>query len=218
MIRKLKAVWELTRAEHGLMYGFGVLIGIVIAGGSTCETAILGFLIALFLQAGTFALNDYCDLESDIANRRMDRPLVRGELRKEDALLTACFTTALGIICAVFLTILLKNVILFLLVLILAALGILYDIKMKEFLAVSNMYIAFTMAVPFIFGGLISEPGGIKLPILILSSIAFLAGFGREVMKDIADIKGDALRTIRSVARVYGVEKAKDITITKMRY
>ncbi len=32
-------------------------------------------------------------------------------------------------------------------------------------------------------------------------------------MKDIADVKGDALRDIRSIARIYGVEKAKTITI-----
>lgn len=208
---KLKAVWELTRAEHGLMYGFGVLIGIFIAGGNSYAVAILGFLIALFIQTGTFALNDYCDRDSDIANRRMDRPLVRGELRKEEALLIACFTTALGIIFAIFLAIFLNNFILLLLVLILAALGILYDIKMKAFLAISNIYIAVTMAVPFIFGGLIA--GVVKMSLLVLSSIAFLAGFGREVMKDIADVKGDALRDIRSVARIYGVENAKALTI-----
>ena len=210
---KIKTVWELTRAEHGLMYGFGVLIGIIIAGGSAYETAIFGFFTALFIQAGTFALNDYCDLESDIANRRMDRPLVRGELRKEEALLIACFATAIGIIFAAFLAVFLNNPILFLLALTLAVSGILYDIKMKEFFAVSNFYIAFTMAVPFIFGGLIAEPGKIETALLILSSIAFLAGFGREVMKDIADVKGDALRNVRSVARIYGMENAKRVVV-----
>lgn len=215
LIKKLKTVWELTRLEHGLMYGCGVIIGIIIAGGSSYEPAIFGFFTALFIQAGTFALNDYCDLESDIANQRIDRPLVRGELREKEALLIACFATALGIIFAVFLAVILESLIFFLLAVTLAALGVLYDIKMKEFLAVSNFYIAFTMAVPFIFGGLITEPERteVVLLILILSSIAFLAGFGREVMKDIADIKGDALRNVRSIARVYGVEKAKGTAV-----
>jgi len=212
---KIKTVWELTRLEHGLMYGCGVLIGIVLAGGSSYEPAILGFFTALFIQAGTFALNDYCDLESDIANRRMDRPLVRGEIRKEGALVIACLATTLSIISAIFLSVILENLILFLLPLALAVLGILYDVKIKKILAVSNFYIAFTMAVPFIYGGLIAEPRETEmvLLILILSSIAFIAGFGREVMKDIADVKGDALRDVRSIARVYGVNKAKDITV-----
>jgi len=222
MIQKLKAVWELTRLEHGVMYGFGVIIGILIAGGEFYEPepifgvplavpsriAFFGFFTALFIQAGAFALNDYCDLESDIVNRRIDRPLVRGELRKEEALIIAILATALGIISASFLSHLL-----FSLALISAVLGILYDLKLKEFLAVSNVYIALTMAIPFIFGGLIVDPGGINLALIILSSIAFLAGLGREVMKGIADVKGDVLRNIRSVARVYGAAKAKRVVV-----
>lgn len=212
---KIKAVRELTRAEHGLMYGFAVLIGMLVAGGGSYgyEPVVLGFFTAMFVQAGAFALNDYCDLESDTANRRMDRPLVRGDLKKDDALLIACAATALGIICAAFLALFLKRFILFLLPLTVTALGILYDIKMKELLAVSNFYIAFTMAVPFIFGGLIVESVRIGMALLLLSSIALLAGFGREVMKDIADVKGDALRNVRSIARVYGVEKAKRVVV-----
>ncbi|MEA2075373.1 MAG: UbiA family prenyltransferase [Euryarchaeota archaeon] len=205
MIRTIKAIWELTRLEHGLMYGFGVLIGIIIVDKTVLFTKLplFGFFTALLLEAGTFALNDYCDLESDIANQRMDRPLVRGDIRKEEALLIAIIATVFGIICASFL-----SSIVFLLALILAALGILYDIKTKEILAVSNVYIAFTMAIPFIFGGLIAEPERVELTLLILASIAFLAGFGREVMKDIADVKGDALRDIRSIARIYGADRA----------
>ena len=172
MTQKLKAVWELTRLEHGVMYGFGVIIGIIVAGGDLYEsvlifgvsllvpsrTALFGFFAALFIQAGAFALNDYCDLESDIANLRRDRPLVRGELRKEEALIIAILASALGIVCASFL-----NPLLFSLALISAVLGILYDIKFKEFLAVSNLYIALTMAIPFIFGGLIVDPRGCLL-------------------------------------------------------
>ena len=204
------------------MYGLGVILGIIVAGGGFYEIepifgvalvvpsqiALLGFFTALFIQAGTFALNDFCDLESDIANNRIDRPLVRGELRTREALLVAILATVLGIICASFL-----DRILFLLALISAALGILYDLKMKEFFAVGNIYIAFTMAIPFIFGGLIVEPGRIEPVLLILSSIAFLAGFGREVMKDIGDVKGDALRNIKSIARIYGADKARSIVV-----
>ena len=222
------------------MYGCGVLIGIIVAGGSACscsyESAVFGFLTAVFLQAGTFALNDFYDLESDIANQRRDRPLVRGELKKEEALLVACVAVVVGLFFASFL-----GWVLFLLASVLAVLGVLYDVKLKEVLAVSNIYIAFTMAVPFVFGGLIAEPtavgaavgagagagvgagagagtgagggAGEEVALLVLSSIAFSAGFGREVMKDIEDAKGDALRGVRSLARVYGLERAKQVVV-----
>ncbi len=194
------------------MYGFGVLIGVIVGGGSTYVAAILGFFTALFIQAGTFALNDYCDLESDIANRRTDRPLVRGAITKSVALLVACVATALGIVFAVILTLFLNDPLLFVLAFILAVLGILYDLKMKEYFVVSNFYIAFTMAVPFIYGGLIASDR-ISTELIILSCIALLAGFGREVMKDIADVKGDELRDVKSLARVYGVATAKRVVI-----
>ncbi len=210
---KLKTVWELTRAEHGLMYGCGVLIGIIIADKTVLfsELALFGFFTAFLLEAGTFALNDYYDLESDIANRRTDRPLVRGELKKEEALLIACGAIAAGLAFAVFL-----NRICFALAVILAVMGVLYDIKMKEFIAVSNFYIAATMAIPFIFGGLLAyvpERTEMMQPLIILASIAFFAGFGREVMKDMGDVKGDEVRDVRSIARVYGMEKAKSTAV-----
>ncbi|HDS45698.1 MAG TPA: prenyltransferase [Methanomicrobia archaeon] len=222
MIRKLKSIWELTRFEHGLMYGLGVLIGIIVADGRIfvqasiaglavyipAEGAIFGFLTALFIQAGTFALNDYCDLESDRANRRMDRPLVRGELTRREALLIALLATAIGIVAASFL-----HPLLFALAVLSAVLGMVYDVKMKEFFGVSNVYIALTMAIPFIFGGLIVDPTRIDLILLVLAAMAFVAGFGREVMKDIADLRGDALRDVKSIARIYGPTTASSVVV-----
>lgn len=222
MIRKLKSIWELTRLEHGLMYGVGVLIGMLIAGGQILlpgqllgltvlvpsRLASLGFFTALFIQAGTFALNDYCDLESDIANGRRDRPLVRGDLSSHEALVVAILATLLGIFWASFL-----HPLLFALAVSSAVLGVLYDLKIKEYFAVSNIYIALTMAIPFIFGGLLVHPDRLNQELLILALIAFLAGFGREVMKDIADLTGDALRNVRSIARLYGVNRATTVVI-----
>ena len=206
---EVRAIWELTRGEHGLMYGAGVLVGILVGGGDFGITAVFGFFTAFFIQAGTFALNDYCDVETDIANNRLDRPLVRGALTKEFAFIIACVSTALGILCSVVLTMLHGGLTLFLVALLLAVLGILYDIRMKELFALGNLYIAFTMAVPFIYGGLIA--GDIGGGLLILSLIALFAGLGREVMKDIADMRGDEIRDVRSIARVYGIEKAKEV-------
>jgi 4-hydroxybenzoate polyprenyltransferase len=46
----------------------------------------LTFFTALFLEASTFALNDYYDLEIDRLNKRTDRPLVRGDISPKTAL------------------------------------------------------------------------------------------------------------------------------------
>ena len=60
---KLKAIWELMRLEHGVMIAIAVLIGSLIAlqgrNLPDLDKFILTFFTALFLEASTFALNDY---------------------------------------------------------------------------------------------------------------------------------------------------------------
>ncbi len=202
--RSLKAYWELLRLEHGIMYGIGVLIGIFLGGGASPDVIILSFLTAVFLEASAFAMNDYLDYEVDVANRRLDRPLVRGDIGKKTALTLSAVFFPLGLITAALISI---EALVF--VLAVTAIAFLYNAKLKEFGLIGNAYVAFTMAAPFIFGGIIAE---FSQAILLVSLIAFLTGIGREVMKGIEDIEGDALRNVRSVARVYGIDKASKIS------
>ena len=85
---KLRAIWDLMRLEHGLMIAIAILIGSVIAARTipTIENFFFTFFTALFLEASTFALNDYYDYEIDFKNKRKDRPLVRGDVTKNTAL------------------------------------------------------------------------------------------------------------------------------------
>ena len=105
-MKKLKAVWELMRLEHGVMIFLGILVGSVIAlNGERLpdwDKFILTFLTALFLEASTFALNDYYDLEIDKHNKRTDRPLVRGDIQPKTALALFFIFFPLGIICSYF--------------------------------------------------------------------------------------------------------------------
>jgi len=200
-----RALWELTRFEHALMYGLGVLIGAVVSGGELHRVPVIsGILTAMFVEMGTFALNDYFDLEVDRRNERYDRPLVRGDLKPEVALYIGVITIPLGILFSAFI-----NIYCFLIALSVALLGIYYDVKMKEFGVMGNLYIAFSMAIPFLFGGFVTL--SVTTPLLILFTMAFIAGFGREVMKDVMDIEGDTLRDVRSLARILGVERAKKV-------
>ncbi|MEM1579296.1 MAG: UbiA family prenyltransferase [Archaeoglobaceae archaeon] len=199
--RSLKATWELLRLEHGLMYGLAVLIGVLLSKTDfDLEKAFLGFFVAVFLQASAFAMNDYLDYEVDIANKRTDRPLVRGEIDKKTALALSIAFFPLGIFLAFLISI---NALLFALAVVFF--GYLYNLKLKELGFPGNVYIAFTMAAPFIFGGIISK---MNESVLILALIAFLSGLGREIMKGIEDVEGDALRNVKSIARVYGIKSA----------
>ena len=202
---RISSFWKLTRLEHGIMYGVGVLVGMLVAGGLNLtfwQKAVFGFSTALLIEAGTFALNDYCDYESDVANERYDRPLVSGELSPNVALYTAAVATTLGVLAAAPLGALCFGV-----AAALAALGIAYDIWLKKLGVVGNLYIGFTMAVPFLFGALIV--GVVNEAVLTLFAISLLAGVGREIMKGVMDVRGDALRGVRTVALRHGETAAR---------
>ena len=201
-MEKLRAIWELMRLEHGIMIAIAVLIGSLVAlGGESLpsfDKFILTFFAVLFIEASTFALNDYCDIEIDKKNRRTDRPLVRGVLSRETAFYVFILLFPLGIICSFFV-----NLTCFVIALITGFLGIFYDIFLKKIKVLGNFYIAYAMAIPFVFGGasifenkslLIDLP----LVIYIVAFIAFLTGVGREIMKDVMDFEGDKSRGVKS--------------------
>ncbi len=208
-MKKLRAIWELMRLEHGIMIAIAVLIGSLVAlGGESLpsfDKFILTFFTVLFLEASTFALNDYYDLEIDKKNRRMDRPLVRGDLSRETALYIFVILFPLGVICSFFV-----NLTCFIIALITGLLGVFYDVSLKKIKILGNFYIAYAMAIPFVFGGVAMVQDGslfvdVPLVIYIIAFIAFLTGVGREIMKDVMDFEGDRARGVKSFPFYVGV-------------
>ena len=61
------------------------------------------------------------------------------------------------------------------------------------------------VAVPFIYGGFAVESTSM-FPLLIFALLAFLSSLGREVVKGIVDVPGDAAKGVRSIAVTRGNE------------
>lgn len=209
-MKTLKAIWELMRLEHGVMIAIAIIIGAIIVKQEIPSILkfILTFGTALFLEASTFALNDYFDIEIDKNNKRMDRPLVRGDLSPQSALILFFIFFPLGIISAYFV-----NLTCFLIALITAGFAVLYDVWMKKIKLLGNFFIAYIMAIPFVFGGaMMVEQNTFSLnlspAIIIVAFIAFLAGVGREIMKDVMDFQGDKKVGVRSFPRYIGMRKS----------
>jgi geranylgeranylglycerol-phosphate geranylgeranyltransferase len=218
-MKKLKAIWELMRLEHGLMLFIAILIGSLISQKTLFNNLnlpilniFLTFFTALFLEASTFALNDYYDLEIDRINKRIDRPLVRGDLSPKTALNLFFLLFPLGLLCSYFV-----NMTCFLIALITALISVLYDAKMKKIKLIGNFYIAYIMAIPFVFGGATVignnefSLGAINPVIYIIALIAFLVGLGGEIMKDVMDFEGDKRQGVKSLPRYLGVRKSNGI-------
>jgi geranylgeranylglycerol-phosphate geranylgeranyltransferase len=216
---KMKAIWQLMRLEHGVMLFLAILIGSLISQKTLYDNLnlplvniVLTFFTALFLEASTFALNDYYDLEIDRINKRTDRPLVRGDISPKTALSLFYLLFPLGLVCSYFV-----NMTCFIIALVTALISVLYDVKMKKVKLVGNFYIAYIMAIPFIFGGATVlgnttfSLGAINPAIYIIALIAFLAGAGREIMKDVMDFEGDMIKGVKSFPRYIGIRASNGI-------
>jgi geranylgeranylglycerol-phosphate geranylgeranyltransferase len=210
---KVKAVWQLMRLEHGVMIALAILVGSLIAQKQfpMVDKFLLTFFTALFLEASTFALNDYYDLDIDRRNNRKDRPLVRGDLSPKTAVYLFYLFFPLGIVCSYFV-----NLTCFLIALITALFAIVYDVVLKKIKLLGNFFIAYVMAIPFVFGAAAvlktsSFDLNVNPVIFIIALIAFLAGAGREIMKDVMDVEGDVKKGVRSFPRYIGCRASNGI-------
>ena len=210
-MNKLKATWQLMRLEHGIMIFIAVLIGSIIGLNGenfpSLNKLFFGFITVLFIEASTFALNDYYDLEIDRKNKREDRPLARGDISSKTALILFYVLFPIGIISSYFI-----NITCFIIAVITGLLGIIYDVKLKKIKILGNFYIAYSMAIPFVFGGVLVLETPLRFnihpAIYIISLIAFLTGSGREIMKDCMDFAGDKEKGVKSFAVYLGIRKS----------
>lgn len=209
MMKTLRAFLDLMRiVPNQIMLGIGVLIGEVVAssGLPALRECLLGFLGPFILGASTFAMNDYYDLEADKRGGRTDRPLVRGDISPNTARWIFLIGFPVGLVLSSMI-----NLGCLLIAVIFAGLALAYNISLKETGLPGNLFIASTMGIPFLYGSVAVE-GGFPVPIIVLALIAFLAGAGREVLKDIMDFKGDAARNSRTLARTKGIHHAARVS------
>ncbi|TMI19014.1 hypothetical protein E6H32_03125 [Candidatus Bathyarchaeota archaeon] len=202
MSTHLNAYLALIRPPNTIMIGLAVAIGEAIGLGKLpgLREAVFGFLTASLMMAGTMVANDVYDVEIDRVNSP-GRPLPSGRVNTREVIVLAVvlsvaaigFSTLLGL--WTFLTALLA-----------LALMIYYNTRGKKTGLIGNAVVSFNVALPFFFGGLAVSK--ISPLLFIFSVVAFLANFGREVAKGIADVKGDSLRQVRTLAVVRGTKVA----------
>ncbi len=200
---RLNAYLTLIRPPNTIMIGLAVVIGEVIAIAPRLpgiSDAVFGFLTASLMIAGTMIANDIYDVEIDRVNSPQ-RPLASGTVKTRDAAVLSVVLSAAAIGFAALL-----GLWTFLTALLALALMIYYNTRGKKTGLIGNAVVSFNVALPLFYGGL--AVGSIRPLLFIFSVVAFLANFGREVAKGIADVKGDSLRHVRTLAVVKGTRAA----------
>ncbi len=217
----MNATISLMRPGNCIMSTLAVAIGAIVAMGlggleiHYTEVGLACIVVFLFTGAGN-SLNDYYDRIIDRINHP-NRPLPSGRTDPENAIILALSLFFFAIVLAF-----LINTLAFLIVIANFVVMISYETMFKAKGAVGNFTISWLTGTTFLFGG--AAVMGVERT-YILASLAFLATFGREVAKDIEDIKGDLGRTtlpmkvgIRSAGVLASVSIIIAILLSPMPY
>ncbi len=191
------------RPVNCAMMGLAVIVSEVAILGAIPSPAqmALGFAVGFLLTASAMIINDVVDLEIDRINAP-ERPLPSGMVSRRAAVWMAGATGALGMAASAPLSYYALAV---------AALtfasSYIYNTRGKQTGLLGNSMVAFCVAMPFLFGGIVVV-GYINLLVAVFFLLAFLATIGREVTKGIADMEGDRTKNIRTVALSKGAHFA----------
>ncbi|MGC9145931.1 MAG: UbiA family prenyltransferase [Nitrososphaeria archaeon] len=196
----MKEIISLIRVPNCILSGFGVIIGAILENYYNFQVLFLGFLVGFFITAYSMIINDYYDIEIDRINAP-NRPLVSGKIKTKTALALAALLLISGLTISALL-----NPLSFVIAALFAFISYLYSWKFKRSGLTGNFLVASSMAIPFIFGSIISMRFG-PIP-FILAGIAFFAGTSREIIKGISDVEGDMKKGVRTLTITRGAKRA----------
>jgi geranylgeranylglycerol-phosphate geranylgeranyltransferase len=178
-----------------------VWVGAIVAGNVVFTPRILlASISASFVAACGNTVNDLFDMRVDAINKP-NRPLVRGVVRKPEAIAAAILFGWSGLILSLPINLYAFSVTFCVLILLL-----LYTPILKSVPFLGNVLVAFVASLAFVYGGIaVGRPFGA----LILSGFAFLMHLSREMVKDIEDRLADIQAGIRTAATLNNARPAR---------
>ena len=199
---------DIIRPANCAMIGFAVIVGAFVSKPASVSGVqlVLGFLTGFFICAYSMTVNDIYDLEVDRVNRP-DRPIPSGEVSVMGATRLSVLALGLGMACAI----LALNPIGVAIAAAYAFLSWLYNSRAKRTGLAGNLIVASSLAIPFVYGGEVMGGSITGSLLLMMALTAFFSGVGREVVKGMADVEGDAKREVNTIARSRGLSQASAV-------
>lgn len=200
-----RAGLDIIRPVNCAMIGLAVTVGEFVSRPPQIPIgqSVLGFLAGFFLCAYSMAANDIYDVEVDRVNQP-SRPIPSARISTQNANRLSVLGLMIGMACSV----LSFNPLAVTIAAAYAFLSWLYSYRAKREGIGGNLIVASSLAIPFVYGGVISGGKILSSLLLLMALTAFFAGVGREVVKAMADIEGDEKRGVNSLARRRGMKAA----------
>ncbi len=200
----LKGFYRLGRPINALAGCLAVFVSGYVAGAPSWLPVILAAAAVLLITVSTNAWNDYIDIEIDRINKP-ERPLPSGEISLQQALVFFTAGSILSLVIAAFI-----NQQAFFIAIGANILLYLYSWKLKCTVLWGNAAVATIVGLCFIFGGVAA--GNIQ-PTVVLAVTVFFAILAREILKTMADYKGDLHHDCRTITTAWGKQIASKYLI-----
>ena len=184
-----------VRPVNVLIVGISVAVGAYLSGTLLALKVLLACMSAGMILAAGNAINDVCDSEIDSINNPK-RPVPSGLLTRRAASVGGIFLFSLGILLSW-----LISPSALLIAVSCCALLVAYAVWLKRQGLWGNLLVSMLTALAFIYGGVaVRNPLGALFP----AAFAFLFHLGREMVKDVADVKGDRGVQARTFPVLFG--------------
>lgn len=217
IVARIKAAVIIARPHNVFITLLGVILGALFVEPNAYRDPmwlLISSMPALMIAAGGYIVNDYYDIDIDRKSKPW-RPLVKGDISPQTALLVSILLIVMG--CAI--AFLLFGTFIGVFASINALITYLYSWKLKRWGLIGNIAVSLLSANSILYGGLIYMliSDRIKvLPLLLIPwSFAFIMSLSREIVKGIEDIDGDKVYGVRTIAVIRGYRFAS-ITSTSL--
>jgi len=154
------------------------------------------------IAAGANVINDFYDVEIDKINKPK-RPIAAGIIRPGEAFIFSVILLLIGIALGY-----LVNWKAFVVSVFCALLLYCYSFKLKRTVLWGNLSVSLVTALAFIYGGIAVNRMSYAL---IPATFSFFYHLGREIIKDVEDVKGDRSDHIVTLPIAYGEKLAIQI-------
>lgn len=197
----MKPYITLIRPVNFFITALTIFASCILAGGTKEQLLLMIFaaLSGALIGAGGMVINDVLDVEIDRINKP-ERPIPSGAITRYDALMFFAILTGFGLIMSAYTT---RQA--FIIAFFAVPAIILYSKVFKGTALLGNLLVGGLTGLTFIYGGAVV---GNMQQAIIPALFAFLINVGREVIKDMEDVEGDAKNGANTLPVKYGMKNA----------
>lgn len=200
--KKFKSYVELSRPGNSLMTAAFVGIVALVSGLLDLKIIMTAAAVATLLTAGGNAINDYYDQDIDAINKP-ERPIPSKRVSAEMVHSYSVLLLLFGLLMSLFLNPLAIAITLFNIWLLWY-----YAAHLKQAGFVGNLAVSYLSASTFLFAAAVVATMNGWIIGTALAVCAFLVTLGREISKDMEDVKGDFSGGARTLPMVLGMKKS----------